>query len=93
MLSVDHLSRTPRARWDTTSAGQRADRDPALLVGAQEDVGQLLEQPTFARVGRAAVIDNEGRPAGVLSLTDIERAIRASGLGGPSSDKTSLAAR
>jgi Zn-dependent protease/predicted transcriptional regulator len=93
MLSVDHLSRTPRARWDATSAGQRADRDRALLVGEQEDVGQLLEHAAFARVGRAAVIDDEGRPVGVLSLTDIERAIRASRLGGPSSDKTSLAAR
>ena len=93
MLSIDHLSRTPRARWTTTSAGQRADRDPALLVGAQEDVGHLLEQPAFARIGRAAVIDDEGRPLGVVSLTDIERAIRASGLGGPSSDATSLAAR
>ena len=93
MLSVDHLSRTPRARWNTTSVGQRADRDPALLVGKQEDVGQLIEQPAFARVGRAAVIDDERRPVGVLSLTDIERAIRASRLGGPSSDKTSLAAR
>jgi Zn-dependent protease/predicted transcriptional regulator len=93
MLSVDHLSRTPRARWDTTSAGQPADCDPALLVGGQEDVGHLLEQPAFARIGRAAVIDDEGRPVGVVSLTDIERAIRASGLGGPSSDATSLAAR
>jgi len=93
ILSVDHLSRTPRARWDTTSVGQRADHDPALLVGEREDVGQLLDQPAFARVGRAAVIDDEGRPIGVLSLTDIERAIRASHLGGPSSGATSLARR
>ena len=93
MLSVDHLSRTPRARWDTTSVGQRADRDPALLVCEHDDVGQLLDQPAFARVGRAAVIDDEGRPVGVLSLTDIERAIRASRLGGPSSGETSLARR
>jgi predicted transcriptional regulator len=93
MLSVDHLSRTPRARWDTTSVGQRADRDPALLVGEREDVGQLLEQPAFARIGRAAVIDDEGRPIGVLSLTDIERAIRASQRGGPSTGATSLAPR
>jgi Zn-dependent protease/predicted transcriptional regulator len=93
MLSVDHLSRTLRARWDTTSVGQRADHDPALLVGEQEDVGQLLEEAAFARVGRAAVIDDEGRPVGVLSLTDIERAIRASRLGGTSSGTTSVAPR
>ena len=93
MLSVDRLSRTSHARWDTTSVGQRADRDRALLVGEQEDVGQLLEQAAFARVGRAAVIDDEGRPVGVLSLTDIERAIRTSRLGGPSSGATSLVPR
>jgi len=93
MLSIDHLSRTPRARWTTILVGKRADRDAALLVGEQEDVGHLFDQPAFARIGRAAVIDDEGRPVGVVSLTDIERAIRASGLGGPSSDATSLAAR
>jgi len=93
MLSIDHLTRTPRARWTTILVGQRADRDAALLVGEQEDVGHLFDQPAFARIGRAAVIDDEGRPLGVVSLTDIERAIRASGLGGPSGDATSLAAR
>jgi CBS domain-containing protein len=71
----------------------RAERDPALLVAEHEDVGQLLEQPAFARVGPAAVIDDEGRPVGVLSLTDIERAIRASRLGGPSCGATSLVPR
>jgi predicted transcriptional regulator len=91
MLSIDQLSRTPRARWDTTSVGGRVERDPALRVGEREGVGQLLEEPAFARVGRAAVIDDDGRPVGVLSLTDIERAIRVSQLGGPSTGATRLA--
>ena len=92
MLSIEHLNRTPRrARWTAVSAGELADRDPALIIREQEDVGHLLDEAAFARVGRAAVVDDEGRPVGVLSLTDIERAIRASRLGGPSSGVTSLA--
>ncbi len=93
MLSVDHLSRTPHTRWATISTGEAADRDPALLVGEQEDVAHLLEQPAFARIGRAAVLDDEGRPVGVVSLTDIERAIRASRLGGRTSDPAGVAPR
>ena len=93
MLSVDHMNKTPPARWAAVSAGERADRDPALLVGGEEDVAHLLEQPAFARIGRAAVVDDDGRPAGVVSLTDIERAIRASRLGGSRHGAAGLASR
>jgi Zn-dependent protease/predicted transcriptional regulator len=74
ILSIGQLERTPRsARF----VDELADRDPALLIGEQDDVAELLEQPAFARVGRAAVIDDRGRPVGIVSLTDIQRAIRA----------------
>ena len=85
MLSIDHLNGTPRSRWPATRAGERADRDPALLIGGQEQVAHLLDQPAFVRIGRAAVIDQGGRPVGVVSITDVERTTRASRLpGGPS---------
>ena len=81
--SSGRLAAAPR------SSSELADRDPALLIGEQEDVADLLEQPAFARVGRAAVIDERGRPVGIVSLTDIQRAIRAArlrnGNGGPAS--------
>jgi predicted transcriptional regulator len=80
MLSIDHIQRTPRSRRETTLVGDRAERDPALLIGMREDVAHLLEQPEFARVGRAAVVDDRGRPVGVVSLTDIQRTIRATRL-------------
>jgi Zn-dependent protease len=74
ILSIGQLERTPRsARF----VDELADRDPALLIGEQDDVAELLEQPAFARVVRAAVIDDRGRPVGIVSLTDIQRAIRA----------------
>jgi CBS domain-containing protein len=93
MLSIDHLERTPRSRRSVKLAGERADRDPALLIGQQEDVAHLLQQPAFARVGRAAVIDDEGRPVGVVSLTDIQRTLRANRLRSATSGPASAALR
>ena len=93
ILSIDHLERTPPSRWSVTLAGERADRDPALLIGQEDDVGNLLQQPAFARVGRAAVIDDEGRPVGVVSLTDVQRALRANHLRSASSGPASPALR
>jgi CBS domain-containing protein len=40
----------------------------------------VLERPAFARVGRAVVLDEPGRPAGLISITDVQRALRASRL-------------
>ncbi len=93
MLSIEHLRRTPRSRWSATPAGELAERDPALLVGGQEKIAHLLDQPAFVRIGRAAVIDQEGRPVGVVSLTDIERTIRASHLGKSAGGTAGLASR
>ena len=59
----------------------------------QEDVGHLVERPAFARIGYAAVVDDEGRPIAVVSLTDIERATRASSLGDRAIGATRLAPR
>ncbi|HSC02416.1 MAG TPA: site-2 protease family protein [Solirubrobacteraceae bacterium] len=93
MLSIDHLRRTPHARWADTRAGERADRDPALLTSGGEDVAHLLQQPAFVRVGRAAVVDRDGRPVGVVSITDIERTVRASRLRSGSRGGASLVPR
>ncbi|HTQ69107.1 MAG TPA: site-2 protease family protein [Solirubrobacteraceae bacterium] len=59
------------------TAGELADREPDLLVALDEDVAGVLERPAFARVGRAVVVDPEHRPVGLLSITDIEGALRA----------------
>jgi CBS domain-containing protein len=77
LLSIDQVKRWPQSKWATTLVEEIADRDRALLVGEQEDVAHLLDQRAFQRVGRAAVVDDAGRPVGVVSLTDIERTVRA----------------
>jgi Zn-dependent protease/predicted transcriptional regulator len=92
VLSIKQLERTPRSRWQVATAGELADRDPALLVGEREDVARLLEEPAFGRVGRAAVIDSGGRPVGLLSITDVQRAVRARRLGDRTDRRDGLAA-
>jgi Zn-dependent protease/predicted transcriptional regulator len=87
LLTINQLARTPRSRRATITVGELADRDPALLVGELEDVGQLLERAAFMRVGRAAVVDEPGRPVGIVSLTDIERTLRSSNLRNNSSSR------
>lgn len=56
------------------------DRDPGLIVHGHDDIAELLERPAFARVGRAVVVDEPGRPLGLISITDVQRALRASRL-------------
>jgi hypothetical protein len=52
---------------DVQSAGERADRDPALLIGERKVIARVLEPRAFARVGRAAVIDQQHPAIGVVS--------------------------
>ncbi|HET8979082.1 MAG TPA: site-2 protease family protein [Solirubrobacteraceae bacterium] len=82
LLSIEQLERAPEAELSQRRVSERADRDPQLMVPADTDVAQLLEMPAFARTGHAVVVDDDGRPLGVVSGTDIQRAIRASRLGG-----------
>ncbi len=53
-----------------------AERDPTLIVTAGEDVAPLLERPAFARLGRAVVVDERATPIGLLSVTDVQRALQ-----------------
>ncbi len=83
LASVDRLaSHAPRGRAGEQALGDLADRDPQLIVTTEEDVARLLERPAFARVGRAVVVDDAGRPVGLISITDVQRALRAYRLGG-----------
>ena len=77
VLSIGALQRTPRSSWPTTSVADLADRDPGLLVGPDEDVAHLFGEPAFLRIGRAVVVDEERRPVGMVSVTDVERVLRA----------------
>jgi Zn-dependent protease len=81
LLRIEQLEGTPRSQRYQALVGDCADHDPRLLVPADSDVAALLESPAFARAGHAVVVDDDGRPIGMVSAADIQRAIRASRLG------------
>jgi Zn-dependent protease/predicted transcriptional regulator len=89
VAQIDSLTRQQRsARW----VAEIADRDPGLIVGGGEDVARLLERPAFARVGRAVVVDEPGSPIGLVSITDVQRALRAARLADPPANGRARAA-
>ena len=62
------------------TVGVTAIRDPALIVDAVMPVADVVARPAFAEFGRAVVVDSRGRAMGMLSVTDLERAMRAQDL-------------
>jgi Zn-dependent protease/predicted transcriptional regulator len=77
LVSVEALERVPAGRRADVRVAELADRDPGLLVAPDTDVTELIELPAFGRMLRAAVVDGDGRPLGVLSVTDVQRALDA----------------
>ena len=76
LISIDDVARIPAARRDGSLVGSVARRDPTLLIAPGTDVAELLEVPAFVELGRAVITDRGGRAQGVLSITDVERALR-----------------
>ncbi len=89
LVSVTQIETLGRHRRPERRVEEIADRDPDLLVAGDEDVALLLTRPAFARVGRAVVIDELGRPVGLVSITDVQRTLRAARLtDSPAGDRT-----
>ncbi len=77
LAQIEAFARSGRARRDVS---ELAERDPELLIAGEEDIARLLERPAFNRFGRAVVVDPLGKPIGLVSITDVQRALRASQL-------------
>lgn len=82
LVSLTQIEALRGGQRTLRQVGEIADRDPGLLVSGEEDVALLLERPAFARMGRAVVVDELGRPVGLVSITDVQRTLRASRLAG-----------
>ena len=76
LIDASHVERVPPARRAATAVRDAAILDPELLIGEHQDVAELLERPAFQRVGRAVVHADNGA-VGVISITDVNRALRA----------------
>jgi Zn-dependent protease/predicted transcriptional regulator len=80
LLSIEQLERTSHTGRRVKGVGDVADRDPDILVGGDEDVVKLFDRPAFARTGHAVVVSADQHPVGIVSKTDVERALRLSRL-------------
>ncbi len=80
LIDVGTVERVPPAQRSTTTVGEMAFHNPDLVVDQHQDVAELLERPVFQRVGRAIVL-TRGGDIGILSVTDVNRALRAFDLG------------
>jgi predicted transcriptional regulator len=80
VIAVSRVDAVPRRERPYKHVGDVADRDPALAIGEDEDVATLLTRPAFARMGRAVVVDEDNEPVGLVSITDIQRTLRAARL-------------
>ena len=77
LVSVAQLEARAARKRAVERVADIAEHDPELIVTEDEDVARLLERPAFARFGRAVVVDGSGRPIGLVSITDVQRALRA----------------
>jgi Zn-dependent protease/predicted transcriptional regulator len=76
LLDVHAVERVPPERRRRTTVGELADTDPEIVVDEQQDVAELVERPAFRRLGRAVVRRADGG-VGLVSVTDVNRALRA----------------
>lgn len=74
LVQVSALEHVPAAERNGVLVAALVDHERAVLVGPDADVAALLDEPGFVRLQRAAVVDDECRPLGVVSITDVQRA-------------------
>ena len=80
ILALDDVRAVPATGRRTTRVAEVVTPDPGLLVGPQTLVTDLLGRPEFHRVGRAVAVDAAGHPVGLISITDVQRRLRADAL-------------
>lgn len=85
IVTIDAAEGVPRSARRDTLIREITNRDAALSIDENFDVGDLLDLPAFARAGHAVVVDRQASPLGLISIADIRHCIRALRLASPSS--------
>jgi Zn-dependent protease/CBS domain-containing protein len=80
VIVIDDVRAIPPLQRGQLTVADAARRDPVLLVAPDTPATALLALPAFLRTGRAVVVDEERRPLGIVSVTDIQRRMRADAL-------------
>jgi Zn-dependent protease/CheY-like chemotaxis protein len=83
VLTITDTEAVPTPMRNTTRVAEITNRDRTLIVGEDFDVGDLIDRPAFARVGRAVVVDRQDTPVGLVSIADVQQCIRALRLAKP----------
>jgi CBS domain-containing protein len=76
LIDVQHVERVPPGRRAETTVDAAALHEPELLIDEHQDIAELLELPAFQRTGRA-IVQTERGELGIVSTTDVNRALRA----------------
>jgi Zn-dependent protease len=79
LVTIDRIEAMDPGERRERTVGQIAERDPDLFVNEHTDIGALLGRPAFMRLGRA-VVTTEHDGVGILSATEVTRALRAARL-------------
>jgi Zn-dependent protease len=76
VLTLDRIEAIPAAQRASVRVRELTVSDPDLFIEERTNVAELLDRPAFQRTGRAVVLAERGG-VGILSLTEVERAVRA----------------
>lgn len=77
LVTIERIDATLPAERSTTTVGEIAETAPDLFISEHLNVTELLERAEFRRVGRAVVL-SERSGVGILSMTEIQRALERS---------------
>lgn len=75
LLTLERVEELLRAHRAATPVRDVADTDADLVIDEHLDLAELLERPAFQRLGRAVVVPDRG-PVGIVSMTEVQRALR-----------------
>lgn len=80
LLPFRAVAEVPRGEWDTRRVRERMlRRGEAPVFREDEELVDALEELSETRLNRGLVLDG-GRLAGLLSITDVARALEVGGL-------------
>ena len=74
LVTIERIDATLPAERSTTTVREIAETSPDLFISEHFNVAKLLERAEFVRVGRAVILSEPGG-VGILSMTEIRRAL------------------
>jgi CBS domain-containing protein len=77
LVTLNRIRAVPRERWASTRLADIACRpDDVPVARPEEPLTDLLPRMSGCADGRAVVVDTDGRVVGIVSSTDVSRAVQ-----------------